>query len=219
MDQWYYAGNGAQQGPVTLEQLQGLIAGNSVAGDALVWCEGMPQWTPANQIESLKVGPTGVYQPGYEVPQAYQYPQGGAYGPQWAGFWLRFAAAFLDGLILTPVTVIISLVGTALASSTKDQAVVAMIGVFNNLIGVAVAWLYAALFESSEKQATLGKMACGIRVCDMRFQRITFGRATGRFFGKYVSYLTLFIGFMMAGWTEKKQALHDMIASTLVVRK
>ena len=79
-------------------------------------------------------------------------------------------------------------------------------------------WLYFALMESSSKQATLGKMALGIRVTDVNGNRIGFGRATGRHFAKILSGLILGIGFLMAAFTEKKQALHDMIAGTLVVK-
>jgi uncharacterized RDD family membrane protein YckC len=80
-------------------------------------------------------------------------------------------------------------------------------------------WLYFAYLESGEKQATLGKQALGIYVTDLEGQRITFGRATGRFFAKIVASLIPFgIGYMMAGFTERRQALHDMIASSLVLR-
>jgi uncharacterized RDD family membrane protein YckC len=78
-------------------------------------------------------------------------------------------------------------------------------------------WLYFALFESGKAQATPGKMAMGIKVVDDVGQRIGFGRATGRYFGKIVSGLILNIGYLLAGWTARKQALHDMMASTLVV--
>jgi uncharacterized RDD family membrane protein YckC len=79
-------------------------------------------------------------------------------------------------------------------------------------------WLYYALFESSSKQATLGKMVCKLVVTDERGSRIGFGRATGRYFGKIISGLILCIGYMMAGWTERKQALHDTMAGTLVIK-
>jgi uncharacterized RDD family membrane protein YckC len=72
--------------------------------------------------------------------------------------------------------------------------------------------------ESSAKQATVGKMALGIIVTDLDGRRIGFGRATGRYFAKILSALTLGIGFLMAGFTERKQALHDMVASCLVIR-
>jgi uncharacterized RDD family membrane protein YckC len=80
-------------------------------------------------------------------------------------------------------------------------------------------WLYYALLESSTWQATLGKKALGLEVTDVEGRRISFGRASGRFFAKIISTLILFIGFIMAGFTEKKQALHDIIAGTLVIRK
>jgi uncharacterized RDD family membrane protein YckC len=80
-------------------------------------------------------------------------------------------------------------------------------------------WLYYAIFESSSWQATLGKKALGLEVTDLAGNRISFGRATGRFFAKIISTLILFIGYIMAGFTEKKQALHDILAGTLVIRK
>jgi len=73
--------------------------------------------------------------------------------------------------------------------------------------------------ESSSRQGTLGKMAVGIKVSDMQGNRISFARATGRFFGKIISKIILYIGFIMAGFTEKKQALYDIISDCLVVKK
>jgi uncharacterized RDD family membrane protein YckC len=72
--------------------------------------------------------------------------------------------------------------------------------------------------ESSAKQATVGKMALGIIVTDLEGRRLGFGRATGRYFAKILSALILGIGFLMAAFTERKQGLHDMVASTLVVK-
>lgn len=86
------------------------------------------------------------------------------------------------------------------------------------LASIVVFWLYWSLLESSGAQATLGKRLLGLKVTDLANRRITFGRATGRFFGKILSGLTFTVGFMMAGFTEKKQALHDIVAGTLVVR-
>jgi uncharacterized RDD family membrane protein YckC len=84
-------------------------------------------------------------------------------------------------------------------------------------VGVA-GWLYFALMESSAKGATLGKMALGLRVTDLSGNRISFGRATGRYFGKIVSGMIFSIGYIMAGFTQQKQALHDIMAGCLVVR-
>ena len=83
---------------------------------------------------------------------------------------------------------------------------------------LACSWLYFALMESSAKGGTLGKMAIGIMVTDMTGNRISFGRATGRYFAKILSQMILMIGFLMAGFTQQKQALHDILAGCLVVR-
>ena len=92
----------------------------------------------------------------------------------------------------------------------------------NGIVGFAfsacASWIYEAAMESSSKQATVGKMALGLIVTDLEGQRISFLRATGRHFAKFISAMILFIGYIMAGVTERKQALHDMIAGTLVRR-
>ncbi len=87
-------------------------------------------------------------------------------------------------------------------------------------IAIVVTWLYFAAMESSAQQGTLGKMALGLFVTDLQGHRVTFGRASGRFFAKIITGLIpFFIGYIMAGFTAKKQALHDMIASCLVLKK
>src|SRR5262249_10139734 len=80
-------------------------------------------------------------------------------------------------------------------------------------------FLYYALFESSSTQATPGKMALGLKVTDMQGERIGFGRALGRSLGHIISNFMLFIGYLVSGFTAKRQTLHDVIACTLVVRK
>jgi uncharacterized RDD family membrane protein YckC len=97
-----------------------------------------------------------------------------------------------------------------------------IIGVYFAMLSVAIVggWLYYAYCESSSWQGTLGKKALGLFVTDMEGRRVTFGRASGRFFAKIVSGLIPFaIGYIMAGFTAKKQALHDIIASCLVLRR
>jgi uncharacterized RDD family membrane protein YckC len=130
--------------------------------------------------------------------------------PAYAGFWLRFVAYLIDGLVLSiPSLLIYQTIGGGLIQPNPlAQTLVAVIGVS-----------YFAFFESSEKQATLGKQALGIIVTDLRGERISFAMAVGRYFSKIISALILLIGFIMAGFTEKKQALHDMIAGTLVIKK
>jgi uncharacterized RDD family membrane protein YckC len=87
-------------------------------------------------------------------------------------------------------------------------------------ISLVVTWLYHAWMESSEWQATVGKRVLGLVVTDAAGQRISFGRATARHFSKIITNMVpLAIGYIMAGFTEKKQALHDMIAGCLVLRR
>ena len=143
----------------------------------------------------------------------------------YAGFWLRFVAALIDSLVLTAGGMVLGgflgcLIGGALGAARVDiQTIQAVSGVVGYIIGIILNWLYFTLFECSSRQATLGKMALGIIVTDMDGNRISFGRANGRYWGKIISSLTLFIGYIMAGFTEKKQALHDMMAGCLVVKK
>lgn len=93
-----------------------------------------------------------------------------------------------------------------------------MIVLFIAFLSKIVEWLYFAIMESSTHQGTLGKIALGIKVTDIQGNRISFARATGRYFGKILSGLVLMIGFIMAGFTEKKQALHDILADCLVIK-
>ena len=88
-----------------------------------------------------------------------------------------------------------------------------------SLIGFLLVWLYYAGMESSGMQATLGKRVMGLKVTDVDGDQIGFGTATGRFLGKMISGLILGIGYIMAAFTPKKQALHDMIAGTVIVMR
>jgi uncharacterized RDD family membrane protein YckC len=82
-----------------------------------------------------------------------------------------------------------------------------------------VVWLYHAILESGPHQSTWGKRACGLKVTSMTGQRITFAHATGRYFSTLITNMTMGIGYLMVAFTDRKQALHDMIASTLVVKQ
>jgi uncharacterized RDD family membrane protein YckC len=161
---------------------------------------------------------------------------------KFAGFWLRFVAILLDGLVLWGFMFILSfplfyLFGFHLNTGNLHR-IKEIFSAFpqpaphrnpplefdktfatNFIISLIIEWLYFGIMESSKYMATLGKLAVRIEVTDTAGNKLTFGRASARFFTKYVSYLTLFIGFIMAGFTSKKQALHDMIAGCLVVKK
>ncbi|HUU41684.1 MAG TPA: RDD family protein [Desulfatiglandales bacterium] len=130
----------------------------------------------------------------------------------YGGFWKRVAAAIIDGFILIFIMLIIGSLAPGIGSGMLGDA-----GSPGTLLGIIIGWLYYAMMESSSKQGTLGKMALGIKVTDLSGNKITFGRATGRHFSKYISAIILFIGYLMVAFTAKKQGLHDMIAGCLVV--
>ncbi|MBI3045306.1 MAG: RDD family protein [Betaproteobacteria bacterium] len=145
-------------------------------------------------------------------------PASGATGI-YAGFWKRFAAVVIDYLILVASAAVVGgIVGFIYGASSGSFNQKSAEGL-GNIAGILVWWLYYALMESSSRQATLGKMALGIKVVDQQGRRVSFGRATGRHFAKLLSGLILMIGYLMAGFTAKKQALHDMMAGCLVVNR
>lgn len=138
----------------------------------------------------------------------------------YAGFWRRFVAVIIDSIILGIVAGAISLItgGPEMPSSYETMGPgIFKAFAFTNFLSILIWWLYFALMESSSKQATIGKMALGLLVTDLQGRRISFGRATGRHFSKIISSAILLIGYIMAGITARKQALHDMIAGTLVL--
>lgn len=155
----------------------------------------------------------------------------------YAGFWLRFVAIIIDGIIISilqsvVIMPIFAMLGFGFATTSGFD--------FNNVseedvVGMAVAFiaavsaimtvsfviqtLYFSLMESSKHQATVGKMALGLKVTDTNGDKLDFVKALLRQLGKIVSGMIFLIGYIMAGITDKKQALHDMIAGALVVKK
>ncbi|MBX9604226.1 MAG: RDD family protein [Bryobacteraceae bacterium] len=193
---------------------------------------------PAQQFapEPARFAPAEFARP--DAPRWTPPPPPGAYAQseqyRYAGFWIRFVAQFVDGLIIGIAGSIIAvplifaaIFGTGLgavlqAGNGNDlppEAVLPFVG-FIFLFVVAVLagqWFYFAYFESSESQATPGKKILGLKVIDVDGRRISFGRASGRFFGKLLSGALFNAGYIMAAFTARKQALHDMLASTLVI--
>lgn len=142
-----------------------------------------------------------------------------------AGFWQRCAALGIDALLIGVVMVALQFafaagtLGAGLAGHDIQGGVLALLSMLALIMTIAFVgqWLYFALFESSAWQATPGKRAMGLKVVGETGQRIGFGRATGRYFAKILSGMIFNIGYIMAGLTERKQALHDYLAGTLVV--
>ncbi len=154
-------------------------------------------------------------------------------GVAYAGFWLRVVAHLIDGILAGIAFVILLLIAFAMVGvdhlkalaqgSSPDEfftpEVIAIIFMLA-ATSIVMMWLYYAWMESSSYQGTLGKMALGLIVADLEGRQISFGRATGRYFAKIITgFVPLGIGYAMAGFTEKKQALHDIIAGCLVLRR
>jgi uncharacterized RDD family membrane protein YckC len=155
----------------------------------------------------------------------------------YAGFWPRVAAHILDNMIVSVpfallwIMVVASIVGFGFfthfaqpEASGSDAPSAALVGtiivlyltlIFGRLLLV---WLYHALLESGPHQSTWGKRALGLKVTSIAGQRITFGHASARYFSTLITNMTMGIGYLMVAFTDRKQALHDMISGTLVVR-
>ena len=136
----------------------------------------------------------------------------------YAGFWLRFWAYAIDTLILSAFPILLGVIIAPLFFT--GVAMLAGLGIVIFILPVLATegWFYYALMESSSYQATFGKRALGLKVTGMNGERISFGTATIRYFCKILSHVILNAGFIMAAFTAKKQALHDIIASCLVIR-
>ncbi len=198
--------------------------------DTPIFCNQCGQQSAAGATFCTRCGASLVSAGSAAMPQT-PLPGATFVARQYGGFWIRFVAALIDGIIIWAVFLPLRLVfggafglGHALGGQGDIARNPAAIGMFAAmmsgmaLVNIVADWVYSAYFESSERQATLGKMALGLKVTDLNGNRISFAQATGRHFAKWVSAIILMIGFIMAGFTDRKQALHDMIAGTLVVK-
>ncbi|MGE8249734.1 MAG: RDD family protein [Stenotrophomonas bentonitica] len=137
----------------------------------------------------------------------------------YAGFWKRYAAYFIDYILLTVVTLPLSMIINLTGAGSGNESVQVALTLVVMLLSMVISIGYYAGFHASRGGATLGKMAVGIKVVRGNGERISFLRAFCRYLATIVSSLILMIGFIMAAFTERKQALHDMMCDTLVVDK
>lgn len=131
----------------------------------------------------------------------------------YAGFWIRAAAFIIDLLIAGAIASVISRILFGNYNMYDDPG--------NDpgpcAVPLTVNWIYFAWQESSIRQATIGKLAVGVKVCTETGERLTFANATGRYFAKILSAIIVLIGFLMVVFDKKKQGLHDKLAKTFVV--
>ena len=171
---------------------------------------------------------------GAAVAPAYAAPVANVAAPGtsvYGGFWVRFLAVIIDslvvGVVTGPITLILQVamgLGSGITRNApgeiRPEQVAMFAGMFALIITISIAAhaLYEALLTASSKQATVGKMVFRLKVTDMDGRRISMGRAFGRHFAKYISGMTLMIGYLIQPFTARRQALHDIICSTLVVK-
>ncbi|MEF2072845.1 RDD family protein [Consotaella aegiceratis] len=140
---------------------------------------------------------------------------------RFAGFWIRFAAYCIDTLILIAIAALMGgVLGSMLAVQSTSETIdgdIEQLAPILNLVGIAINVAYYVLLHGGPWQATVGKRALGLRVIKRDGGRLGYGLAFARWLAMLVSSFTLLIGFFMAGWTEQKRALHDMICSTRVI--
>ncbi len=137
----------------------------------------------------------------------------------YGGFWIRFLAAFIDGILLMIVTFAIYIPLFGRLMRTPDD-------IFGHMGLQAMAWIaqmgvglaYEAIL-TTKYGGTLGKMALGLEVVTMDGARLTIGRSIGRHFAKMINTFTLGIGYIIAGFDDQKRGLHDHICGTRVIRK
>lgn len=144
---------------------------------------------------------------------------------EFAPVWRRFLAGIIDLSIVLLVVLpgviaffwVVEVVTGLLGMDREGGRFLA--GIAAVLLGLIGDWLYHAKMQSSPRQGTYGKQFMGVKVTGLAGERISFAQATGRHFAKFLSTFAVMIGFLIALVTRRKQALHDMVAGTLVVRR
>jgi uncharacterized RDD family membrane protein YckC/ribosomal protein L40E len=152
------------------------------------------------------------------VERSLSVGDGGAPQVEYAGFWLRFGAYLIDSFLLLIVYGLLVIPAVLFVEDWESaEAGVAVLGWYIAVLIVTVA--YFTYFESSAAQATPGKRAVGIFVTDRDGNRITGYRAFGRYWARVLSFLILYLGVLLIGFTDRKEGLHDILAGTLVYRQ
>jgi len=238
--EWYYAENNERRGPVSEAEFNELIRTGRIGAATQVWRDGWENWAPLGEkgiqatgdgagagrcVECGQTFPTSEmlqYEGAWVCPNCkplfFQKVKEGI-EPRgemdYAGFWIRFLAKFVDG-------VIVGVPGYALQYGAgyflQDRDMV--------LIAFFVGWLISfslqlgySVWLHGKYGATVGKMACGLRVVTATGLKIGYGVACGRFFAEILSGIILYVGYIMAGFDEEKRALHDRICNTRVIRR
>jgi uncharacterized RDD family membrane protein YckC/Tfp pilus assembly major pilin PilA len=211
---------GGQHGPLTAEAIRAGLASGGIPADARFWRYGLADWVDRAAVAAeLGLPPPAPRLDPYAAPASPVSERAASDAVVYAGFVRRLAALLLDRLILgVPLGVVFVLLVVAMMPTLRNgrqPGPLLVLGFY--ALYFTVSALYHALQEASSAQATLGKRALGIKVTDDAGRRLTFAHALGRWFAAALSYLTAYVGFLMAAFSDRKRALHDIVAGTLVV--
>lgn len=243
---WYYIDGKQNRGPFSRKEFQALIDSGTVKADTYVWRKGFDEWKRYSDAAATGSGvaaaPVDAQGPwstcsqcgGYFPPQDVLHNGGstfcvtckpgiinelktGAPPMRYGGFWIRFLAKFIDGIITGAVALFSAIVFGILSSAASGYNSIGII--LLHYFFIIVFKITYATFFVGKYAATPGKMACNLKVVMADGGVVTYGRAFGRFFAEILSQITLYIGYIIAGFDIEKRALHDHICGTRVIYK
>lgn len=214
-DEWFYIENDQPLGPVSKDALVRMFRDGVLAAHTQICRDGDDEWQ--------SIGASSEFAMSSDASGDAKRP---AVSPNlatsvFAGFWKRAVASLFDTMILAAaLTAVLLVLGAILRiAGLAGSEIGLVLKVFAPILVLVSAWAYYTCMESSPWGATVGKSAMGIHVTGTSGQNLSFGRANARYWAKTISAVILFIGFIMAAFTEKKQALHDMLARTIVLAR
>jgi len=232
MTQYWVIRGGERRGPYEeADVLNGVEQGTVHASD-LLWVEGMHAGVPIADVmanfgtvapsqtalalepEAPAASSSSPYRP--PAARVDDFPDLTLGNVEYAGFWVRFAASVLDGLVILLFALMFGFALGILAGVLRIH--IGKGELWPKLVGFVLSWLYFATLESGVHCATYGKRAFHLQVLSGDdLDRIGFLRASARWIGRFVSTLVLMIGYLIQPFTPRKRALHDFIAGTVVV--
>jgi uncharacterized RDD family membrane protein YckC len=136
---------------------------------------------------------------------------------QYAGFWLRFVAVFIDALLISVVTLplLLMIYGMSYFETSSESFAGLWDALLQSVLPIAL-----TIFFWQKYRATPGKLALKLEVIDEKTGgTMSFWQSVGRYFCYVLSGLILMLGFIWAAFDKKKRALHDIICGTVVVRR
>jgi len=236
---WYYENSGVSTGPVDDIQLRDLVEREAITGDTLVWNADLPDWQPYGDValtSGLEPAVVGCVECGEEFLLAEVLQVGtahvcvgckavfflrvkqGTVAPnsiRYGGFWIRFCAKFVDIVIMGTIQATFQLF-LYLVFGDANPIGIMLAGIITGLAGFSLTIVYETWFVG-RFGATLGKMACGLKVIRSDGSAVSYARAFGRAWGEFVSQVVFYIGYLIAPFDVEKRTLHDHICDTRVI--